>query len=185
MNIPPQTSDIFQYLSQGHFISQNSQNPVQTHLYEVISRYEEPLREYFQAIDLHLYRGNGYFYFTRPEHAVRSQDRFKQVKKQLGLLRFLLTFHPGFGPGFLFTKSEVWSKCNQRPELMKQLEKLPLRPAGTASEEKLHLLFQTLEKDTLIEAEGTHHFRVLTSFDYLLQLIDRIELTYDQHSQSI
>lgn len=184
MNIPPQTSDIFQYLSQGHFVSLNSQNPTQTHLYEVISRHEESLREYFLAIDLHLYRGNGYFYFTRPERSDSYQERFKKVRKQLDLLRFLLTYHSGFGPGLVFTKDELWAKCLQRPDLMKQLEKLPLRPAGTASEEKLQLLLQTLEKDTLIEADGEAQYRVLTSFDYLLQLIDRIELSYDQQSHS-
>lgn len=184
MNIPPQTSDIFQFLSKGHFVSLNSHDPAQTHLYEVISRHEESLREYFVAIDLHLFRGNGYFYFARPERNGSYQERFDKVLRQLDLLHFLLTYHPGFGPGLTFTRAEIWTKCQQRPDLLLLLEKLPLKPAGAATEEKLRLLLTMLEKDTFLESESEGIYRVLTSFDYLLQLLDRIELTYDRHSKT-
>jgi len=182
MNIPPQTSDIFQFLSKGHFVSLNSHDPAQTHLYEVISRHEESLREYFIAIDLHLFRGNGYFYFTRPERIDSYQERFDKVLRQLDLLHFLLSYHPGFGPGLTFTRAEVWSKCEQRPDLLLLLEKLPLKPAAAPTEEKLRHLLTMLEKDTFLESESEGVYRVLTSFDYLLQLLDRIELTYDRQS---
>ena len=183
MNIPPQTSDIFQYLSRGHFISLNSHDPMQTHLYEVISRYENSLREYFAAIDLYLHRGNGYFYFSRPGRLDSYQDRFDKVMRQLDLLHFLLAYHPAFGPGYTFAVNDVREACLNRPDLMKLLDKLPLRPAGATPEEKIRLLFAMLEKDTFLESDQEGVYRVLTAFDYLLQLIDRIELAYD-HSQT-
>lgn len=180
MRIPPQTSDIFTFLSKGHFISLNSKDPMQTHLYEVISSHEGSLRDYFAVIDLHLHRGNGYYYFSRPERGESLEERMEKVMRQLDLLSFLLAYNPRFGPGLGFSAKEVWEQCQRKPDLMKRLDKLSLRPAGASSEEKLRQVLRLLEKDTFLEADTDGHYRVLSAFDYLLQLIDRIELRYDQ-----
>ncbi len=184
MNIPPQTSDIFQYLSQGHFISLNSRDPMQVHLYEVISHNEHSLQEYFAAIDLYLHRGHGYFYFSRMERRDNRQEQFGKVMRQLDLLHFLLALNPAFGPGYTFSIQEVWDTCRDRQDLLQLLDNIHLRPAAASHEEKVRQLFQMMERDTFLEAESDAVYRVLSAFDYLLQLLDRIELDYDRHTQS-
>ncbi len=182
MRIPPQTSDIFTFLARGHFISLNSHDPSQIQLYEVIDQHETDLRAYFSAIDLHLHRGPGYFYFSKPESSFPLEERMEKVLRQLDLLGFLLTYHPGFRPGLVISQEEVWAQCKRRPELMLRLEKLPGRGAQLAAEDKLKQLFRLLERDTFLESDGEGRFRVLAAFDYLLQLLDRVDLQIDNHA---
>ncbi len=180
MQIPPQTSDIFTFLSKGQFLSINSQDASQLRLYQAVAEHEAGLRDYFAAIDLHLQRGLGYFYFTRPARGDEFQERLDKVMRQLDTLDFLLMVDLELRPGHSISWEEMWERCKVQPALLQRLDQLSFKPAGALPEEKLKQLFRALERETFLENISEGQYRVLSSFDYLLQLIDHIELRHDR-----
>ena len=61
------TKEIFDILSRGGFISQNSLIDKRSHYYDAIEDDFEAYQQYFAGIGLLLEAGNGYFYFSRSE----------------------------------------------------------------------------------------------------------------------
>lgn len=59
------TSEIFQRLSNGKFISANSIDPMNRSLYRDIEENQQDYTDYFSQIDFLLCAGDGYFYFSR------------------------------------------------------------------------------------------------------------------------
>ena len=64
------TSEVFQRLSHGQFISANSIMSETRAIYNDIEDNEKEYADYFSQIDFQLESGDGYYYFARNEQKV-------------------------------------------------------------------------------------------------------------------
>ena len=84
------TKEIFDILSKGGFISQNSISQQRTHLYDAIEDDFQKYQEYYQGIGFLLEGGNGYYYFSRTENKVELSEK---VQRHYGLTVWIFSKH--------------------------------------------------------------------------------------------
>lgn len=101
------TKEIFEILSKGGFISQNSISQQRSLLYDAIEDDFRQYQEYFEGIGFLLEGGNGYYYFSRQETKVELEDKVQRLAAWIDRLDFLKTFNTAFGSGFSFRKSNM------------------------------------------------------------------------------
>ena len=73
------TKEIFDILSKGGFIAQNSISQQRSHLYDAIEDDFNDYQEYFSGIGFQLEGGNGYYYFSRAENRVDLTDKVQRL----------------------------------------------------------------------------------------------------------
>ena len=81
MNKLNYTEEIFNILSRGGFISNNSVQAKIKRYYDAIEDHQAEYDEYYQGIGFHLEAGDGYFFFTRKETKVDLQRKLDAVSK--------------------------------------------------------------------------------------------------------
>jgi hypothetical protein len=101
------TKDIFDILSRGGFISQNSVSQQISNLYDAIEDDFQQYQDYFSGIGFLLEGGNGYYYFSRSENKVELADKVQRMAEWIDRIDFLKTFNTAFGSGFTFSKSNI------------------------------------------------------------------------------
>jgi len=139
------TKEIFDILSKGGFISQNSISQQRTHLYDAIEDDFQKYQEYYQGIGFLLEGGNGYYYFSRTENKVELSEKVQRLALWIDRVDFLKTFNQAFGSGFTFRKSNILEKFSSDIELK---EKARTKRKGSLS---IYLI-----QDSLLENEPTH-----------------------------
>ena len=83
------TSEIFQRLSNGKFISANSIDPMNRSLYRDIEENQQDYTDYFSQIDFLLCAGDGYFYFSRKEPKINVENKLQGLLQWIDYLDFL------------------------------------------------------------------------------------------------
>ena len=111
------TKEIFEILSKGGFISQNSISQQRSLLYDAIEDDFRQYQEYFEGIGFLLEGGNGYYYFSRQETKVELEDKVQRLAAWIDRLDFLKTFNTAFGSGFSFRKSNILEEFSSDIEL--------------------------------------------------------------------
>ncbi len=183
MEAPKKTNEIFKILSKGQFISSNSSNQTIQSLYSIIDQDDnfENLYEYFVHINFVLEKGNEYFYFSRPEKTIDLEKKIEKAFEWIDILDFLKTFHNSFSAGFRFSPSEILARVPTNADLEMKLKKLKYLNKATSKVTNPDILDRILKKltdDTFIELENevNQEYKVLSSFDYLEQLILTINI---------
>lgn len=166
------TKEIFEILSKGGFISQNSISEQRSHLYDAIEDDYRQYREYYEGIGLLLEGGNGYYYFSRAENKVELTDKVQRLASWIDRLDFLKTFNTAFGSGFTFRKSNILEKFSSDIELKEKAARL--YTDIKTNEEKMDKLVADLDRQGFVELEneldGT--YKVTAAFHYIEELID-------------
>lgn len=166
------TKEIFDILSKGGFISQNSISQQRSHLYDAIEDDLENYQEYYRGIGFLLEGGNGYFYFSRTENKVDLADKVLRLTEWIDRVDFLKTFNNTFGSGFSFRKSNILEKFSSDIELKEKARNL--YPEVKTNEEKMEKLIRDLDRQGFVEQEneldGT--YKVTAAFHYIEELID-------------
>lgn len=166
------TKEIFDILSRGGFISQNSISVQRAHLYDVIEDDFQKYQEYYQGIGFLLEGGNGYYYFSRTENKVELADKIQRFATWIDRLDFLKTFNQTFGSGFSFRKSNILEKFSSDIELKEKARYL--YPDIKTNDEKMEKLIGDMERQGFVELEneldGT--YKVTAAFHYIEELID-------------
>ena len=93
------TKDIFDILSKGGFVSQNSMQ--RALLYDDIEDNFQEYQEYYEKIGFLLEGGNGYYYFSRTESKVELTDKVQRMKEPC---RFPQNFQSYFWFGVYFSQ---------------------------------------------------------------------------------
>lgn len=96
------TTEIFETLSRGKFISSNSLDKAQRNWYDDIDDNYQEYFDFFIKIGYKLERGNGYCFFTRQMAKVDIESKIKSLMKWIDYLAFLKSYNSIFGPGFQF-----------------------------------------------------------------------------------
>ena len=179
MNKLNYTEEIFNILSRGGFISNNS---VQTKIkrdYDAIEEQQTEYDEYYNGIGFHLEAGDGYFFFTRKETKVDLQRKLEAVSKWIDYLTFLKTYNSAFGSGLVFSAADIVVRINCDMELKELAGKL--FSEKKSYDEIVEKLISELERMGFIEQqdEVEKTWKVLASFHYIEELIDCISITDD------
>lgn len=166
------TKEIFDILSKGGFISQNSVSSDVSRLYDLIEDNFYEYRDYYKGIGLVLEGGNGYFYFSRNENKVDLEMKLQRFSEWIDRVDFLKVYNSTFGPGFSFTKSNILEQFSNDVELQDKVK--GLYPDKKRNEEKIDDLIKDLERSGFVELEneieGT--YRVTMAFKYIEELIN-------------
>lgn len=166
------TKEIFEILSKGGFISQNSISQQRSLLYDAIEDDFRQYQEYFEGIGFLLEGGNGYYYFSRQETKVELEDKVQRLTAWIDRLDFLKTFNTAFGSGFSFRKSNILEEFSSDIELKEKARHI--YTDLKTNDEKMDKLIGDMERLGFVELEneldGT--YKVTAAFHYIEELID-------------
>lgn len=176
------TSEIFEILSKGQFISSNTSDANIRQLYNEIDENNnfENFYDYFIEIKLILERGDEYFYLSRKESKVDLERKLKKALQWIDILDFLKTYDNSFGSGYRnFTSSDIFVRTNVDAELKSKLDALKQYFNASKPLEIIDEMLKTLQNDRFIEVENsiTESYKVLAAFGYLENLVATINIT--------
>ena len=183
MSVLSYTEEIFNILSRGGFISNNSNSPKIRRIYDAIEDNMADYDEYFCGIGFRLEAGDGYFFFTRKEAKVDLQRKLEAVGKWIDYLTFLKTYNSAFGPGLVFSAADIVVRINCDMELKELAGKLFTEKKSY--DEIVDKLIAEMERMGFIEQHNVleRTWKVLASFHYIEELIDCISITDDSDDE--
>lgn len=178
------TSDIFNVLRKGQFICSNSPDEHMQTLYKVLEDSDtfEDLYEYFFHINYILEHGNEYFHFSRNEKNVDLDRKLEKAFGWIDILDFFKTFDSSFDVGYRFSPSDVVNQLKNNADLKSKLDNF--KKIGSDKKnysDRIKKLIEKLEKDNFISLENeiSETYKVLTSFNYLKDIISIINIPED------
>jgi hypothetical protein len=189
--LPRQTAAIFERLSKGQFISEDSQDDSVKMLYDII--YDEDnydlLHEYFLHIGFCLEKGGGYYYFSRIEKNVDLERKIAQAYKWIDVLDFLKTYGKSvdrpFAQGTIFSPHQIFEEFKVNHALSEKLDSLRRYPQFKAEKpfDRINSIIKALIKETFVEIhnEFTTEYKVLAAFGYLERLVMSINISDDEY----
>jgi uncharacterized membrane protein len=175
------TSEIFDVLRKGQFICSNSPNEHIQTLYKVLEDQNtfEDLYKYFHQINYLLEQGNEYFYFSRTEKSVDLDRKLEKAFGWIDIFDFLKTFDSSFDVGYRFTPSDIVNQLKNNADLKTKLDSLKkISATKTNYSDRIKKIIEKLEKDNFVtlENEVSETYKVLTSFNYLKDIITTINI---------
>jgi hypothetical protein len=180
MNTPNRyTADIFETLSKGRFICSNSVDANSNKLYTVVDENFDELYTYFIAIGFILEKGDEYFYFSRNEIKASLENKIEQAYRWVDVVDFFMAFNNGFAPGFRFTPADVQQQLKVDANLKDKLEIMKRLTGEGSYPERINAL---IEKQLVqpgyaeLENELSNQYKVLSSYNYIKQLIVSIQI---------
>lgn len=170
------TKEIFEILSKGGFISQNSVDVNKTRYYDAIEDDYDEYCEYYSGIGFLLEGGNGYYYFSRNENKIDLANKLQRFIEWIDRIDFLKVYNNTFGPGFTFQKSNIIEKFSNDLELKQKIGDL-YKDVKSLSE-KVDKLIADLERQGFIEMENDidETYKVTTAFHYIEEMMDCITI---------
>ena len=165
------TSEIFQKLSHGQFISSNSVDLSNRALYNDLDENQAEYRNFFDQIDFELCQGKGYFYFSRKENKVVIENKLLAFYPWIDYLDFLKTFNSSFGEGYQFSPVMIEAALASNLELKKKLSNL--FKDKSSNRDKIELLVQKLSDQGFAELinEQEGKYQVTSAFNYIEDMI--------------
>lgn len=173
------SKEIFDILSKGEFIPQNSVDAVRRRYFDLIEDDFDSYREYYEGVGFVLNGGNGYFYFSRNEPRIQTVDKLTRFCDWIDRLDFMKTFNSAFESGFIFTKAKIQSQISCDMELKDKSAKLYSDKKTNAEivdklvDDFVKMGFVELEN----ELEGT--YKVTAAFHYLEELVNSLNIVED------
>lgn len=177
------TKEIFEHLSRGGFISQDSTRSDVRRLYDYIEENFEEYKTYYEGIGFVLEQGNGYFHFSREESRTDITRRLTSLGVWIDRLDFVKTFHSGFSTGARFTPSAITEAISADVELKEKARKL--YSGQHSAGETVAMLLEDLVKAGFIELENEFEqvYKVTSAFHFLEGLVEMLTISEDEAAQ--
>jgi protein-disulfide isomerase-like protein with CxxC motif len=170
-------------LKRGQFICANSPDEDERKWYDYLDQDEvfEALYDYFDKIRYRLNKGDGYFYFSRPETNAELERKIEKAYQWIDLLDFFKTYDTAFDTGFRFTPAEIHNQLKNNADLKSKLIDLSKGKSGKNRLELIRDIIKRLQNEGFValENEDDETYKVLTSFRYLTDLIEQINIPQD------
>lgn len=170
------TSEVFQRLSRGQFISSNSVDAETRAIYSDIEDNQEEYEDYFKQIDFQLSVGEGFYYFSRKESKVIIENKLQSLFSWIDYLDFLTTFDTTFDAGTQFSVAKIEIRLSSDLELKEKLSRL--FADKQSNRDKIDALVNALTNfgfaELLNEQEGL--YQVTSAFRYIVQLMMLINI---------
>lgn len=184
MNVPRQTGEIFELLSKGLFICSNSSDSRISKLCEILDDSEnfETLYEYFYSINFILEKGDEYYNFSRKNESKADIERkLETVCKWIDIVDFFKTFDNAFASGYSFSPAKIAVEISVQAVLKNKADGLKgvlKMDEKTPYHEVANKIVELLCKEGFaeIEIEILKSYKVLSSFKYLEELINNINI---------
>lgn len=173
------TLKIYEKLNRGEFISVDSINPENKHLYEEIEDNFADYSEYFLEIGLKLEMGNGYFYFSRiHEYKQSIEQKLESFSKWLDYMDFLKCYNQSFTTGFQFRKSHILEQINLNVDLKDKAKHLFKKYGAGAYVEIVNKLLNDMQTIGFAECvnEQEECFKITSAFHYAEELVELIQI---------
>lgn len=171
------TSEIFQRLSNGKFISANSIDPTTRALYHDIEENQQDYTDYFSQIDFQLCSGDGYFYFARKEAKINIENKLQGLLQWIDYLDFLKAYDTSFDVGTQFNIAQMEVQLRSNLELKGKLQ--ALFPEKPSNRDKLETLVAKLVDmgfaEQISEIEGM--YKETSAFHYIENIIDCVNIS--------
>lgn len=176
MELPRKTREIFERLSRGNFICQNSPSPEERRLFEICEENDERLSEYFSPIGFELDSGPGYFYFSRVLSETQIETRLDNILHLLDHIEMFLQHDEYFAVGWRGTPTALAEAATDNIVIKERIERI----RGVAGENlvrKCENIFKKMERDgyMALEDEYENRYVVLTSYAYLVDFFKGVE----------
>ena len=174
------TKEIFEVLSRGGFICQDSARVDIRRLYDFVEEHFDEYRAYYQGIGFILEQGNGYFHFTREESRTELATRLTRLGVWIDRLDFLKTFHGGFSTGMRFSPSAITEAASADVELKDKARKL--YEGQRSVNGAVQNLVDDLEKAGFVELENEFEqlYKVTSSFHFLEGLVEMLTISEEE-----
>ena len=162
------TREIFEMLSRGGFICQDSTRTENRRLFDYMDEHFEEYKAYFEGIGFVLEQGNGYFHFTREESRAELTRRLTTLGVWIDRLDFVKTFYGGFTAGCRFTPSAIMEATAADVEL----------------KEKARRLYEG-GRSVKLENEFEQRYRVTSAFHFLEDLVEMLTITEEEENETV
>ena len=184
MSVPRQTGEIFELLSKGQFICSNSSDSRISKLCEILDDSEnfETLYEYFYSINFILEKGDEFYYFSRKDESKADLERkLETACKWIDIVDFFKSFDNAFASGYSFSPAKIAVEISVQVVLKNKADGLKgilKMDDKTPYPELVNKIVDTLCKDGFAELENEilKSYKVLSSFKYLEELINNINI---------
>ena len=184
MSHPRQTGEIFELLSKGQFICSNSADVRICKLFDIIDNGEtyEELSDYYSLINFILEKGDEFYYFSRKDESKADLERkLETACRWIDIVDFFKAFDNSFASGYSFSPSEITVKISihavlkSKADAVRSTLKLDEK---TPYHEIVIKIIESLCKDGYAEIENEilKSYKVLSSFKYLEELINNINI---------
>ena len=165
------TSEIFQRLSRGQFISSNSIDAETRAIYNDIEENQQEYEDYFSQIDFQLSSVDGFYYFSRKEAKVIIENKLQSLFSWIDYLDFLKAYDTAFDAGTQFDIAKIEVQVSSNPDLKEKLSQI--FADKTSYHDKIEALVNAMVSmgfaEQVNEMEGT--YQVTSAFHYIEQLI--------------
>ena len=172
-------SEVFQRLSRGQFISSNSIDAETRAIYSDIEENQQEYEDCFSKIDFLLSSGDGFYYFSRKEAKVITENKLQSLFSWIDYLDFLKTYDTTFDAGTQFSLVQMEVKLSTIPGLKEKLAQM--FPDKLTNRQKLEALAGAMESlgfaELVNEADST--YQVTNAFHYIEQIILCINIDED------
>ena len=178
------TKEIFELLSRGGFICQDSARADVRRLYDYIEENFDEYKAYYQGIGFILEQGNGYFHFSREESRTELTARLVKLGAWIDRLDFVKTFHSGFSTGIRFSPSNITEAISADVELKEKAKKL--YPGQHNARETVQSLVEDMEKAGFIELENEFEqiYKVTSAFHFLEGLVEMLTISEEEANET-
>ena len=173
------TQQIYERLSRGEFLSVDSINPSNRHLYEDIEENFDDYAVFFMEIGLLLEHGNGYFYFSRiGENKQAVEQKLESFSKWLDYLDFLKTYNQSFTAGYQFRMSHLIEQISLDIELRGKAGHLFKKYGVKSTLEIVNKLLQEMQNMGFAEciSEQEKTYKITSAFHYAEELVNMIQI---------
>ncbi len=182
MNLPKHSKEIFEILSRGNFLCENSPIRAERDLYNSCEKEFGAHYDFFEHIGFYLIREDGYFYFAKELPASGVEDKLNMILDYIDLVELMLQFSATFGVGFRTTVRELSDAVQSNVVLKDRLDRLK----NIAKPQTLHAqcakVFEKFKKGGFMALEDEHEERyiVLNSYHYIETFLNAIKVNSDE-----
>lgn len=178
MSYPKQIQEIFEHLSRGQFLCENSPKRAERRLYELCESDYEAYVEYFDQLGFGLERGERYFYFSKKMATKTIEEKLARMMEYIDLVELMLQFSQTFGVGFRVSVAELEMAAKSNITLKNSIEKLKSSSKSMTLNQQCAKVLESFAKGGFMALEHEHEQRytVLSSFTYLQTFLFAIEV---------
>jgi len=182
MNLPKQSKEIFEILSRGNFLCENSPVRLERDLYQACEREFGGHYDFFEHLGFYLIREDGYFYFSKELSASAKEDKLHMILEYIDLVELMLQFSASFGVGFRTTVGELSDAVGSNSVLKNSIDRLKNISKPQTLHAQCAKVFEKFKKGGFMALEDEHEERyiVLSSYHYIETFLNAIQVSSTQ-----
>lgn len=182
MNLPKYTKEIFERLSKGNFICQNSPDSFEKRLFDICDDNINLLEDYFNPIGFNLKYGSGFFYFSKELNENQIESKLDSILHLLDYVEMFLQFDEYFNVGWRGSPVSLAEAAIDNIVIKERIEKIR-GLSGNDLFKRCEDIFLKMKKDGFMAVENEYEKRyiVLTSYEYLVDFFKNVkEVDYNE-----